>query len=67
MTFYDLSRILLNPTPTVSESSSVNNDRISNDHSTYDEYKKQSDFSTVPPPKIKMHTIPTVKFVYCHS
>ena len=61
-TSYDLTRTYLNSasneTPTTDGSSSFKS------HSEDELYEQPS---TIPPPKITKHSIPTLKFLYCHS
>jgi hypothetical protein len=55
LTFYDLNRSYLNKT---NLSSSSNHDASEN---------QQEDISFIPTPKMKMQTVPIIKFRYCQS
>jgi len=61
-TCYDLTRSYLT---TKSNETTTDESTSSSFNSHSDELYRQS--SPVPPPKMKTHTIPTIKFLFCHS
>lgn len=61
-TCYDLTRSYLT---TTSNETTTDGSTSSSFNSHSDELYAQS--SAIPPPKMKMHTIPTIKFLFCYS
>ncbi|CAF3398496.1 unnamed protein product [Rotaria sp. Silwood1] len=61
-TCYDLTRSYLSSTSTETNTSeSTSTSYNSHSKPVYEES------STIPPPKMKKQTIPTIKFLFCHS